>query len=153
MPGQGRYKKIVVPLDGSGWSQRAIPHALDIARANDSEVILLHIFRPVTADFTDQLALAGQEAPAQELREATERKLMSIASEIRTQGIETRLQIMESKAIADSICEFITAEEADLVIMATHGRKGIARLFLGSIAASVMEGVEVPVMLIHPDKE
>jgi nucleotide-binding universal stress UspA family protein len=41
-----RYKKIVVPLDGSGWSEAALPHAIDIARANNSEVILLHVFRP-----------------------------------------------------------------------------------------------------------
>jgi len=65
MASQGRYKKIVVPLDGSGWAQRAIPHAVDIARANgDSELILLHVFVPPGREFTDQIAWrAGDQAP------------------------------------------------------------------------------------------
>ena len=56
----GRYRKILVPLDGSGWAQRAIPHAVDIARANGSEIILLHVFRPPASEYADRIALAGE---------------------------------------------------------------------------------------------
>ncbi len=90
-----RYKKIVVPLDGSGWSQRAVPHAVDIARANGSELILLHVFRPPAAEFTDQLALAGQEGQVQQMRESMKQYLMGVRSELRAEDIVVRCQVIE----------------------------------------------------------
>ena len=54
-----RYKKIIVPIDGSGWSERAIPHAVDIAQNNDAEIILLHVFRPPASEYVGEIALAG----------------------------------------------------------------------------------------------
>ena len=66
---EGRYKKIVVPIDGSGWSERAIPHAIDIARNNNAELILLHVFRPPAQEYIDTISLAGQDEQLQQMRE------------------------------------------------------------------------------------
>ena len=153
MTTQGRYKKIVVPLDGSGWSRRALPHAVDIARANQSELILLHIFRPPAADYADTLVLAGQEGQIQQLREAMEQNLMGIASDLRNESIPVRTHIIEGSGVASAICDYVRDEGIDLVVMSTHGRTGLAQFLFGSVASKVMEGVKVPVLLIHPDKE
>jgi nucleotide-binding universal stress UspA family protein len=153
MPGEGRYKKILVPLDGSGWSRRAIPHAVDIARANGSELVLLHVFRPPTAEFADQIVLAGQEGQIEELRQAAQQSLDSLSSELQSQGIEVKTQVIEGTGVASAICDYVREENIDLVVMSTHGRTGIARFLFGSVAAKVMEGVKVPVLLIHPDRE
>jgi nucleotide-binding universal stress UspA family protein len=153
MPVEGRYKKILVPLDGSGWSRRAIPHAVDIARANGSELVLLHVFRPPTAEYADQIVLAGQEGQIEELRQAAQQSLDGLSSELHSQNIEVKTQVIEGVGVASAICDYVREENIDLVVMSTHGRTGIARFLFGSVAAKVMEGVKVPVLLIHPDRE
>jgi nucleotide-binding universal stress UspA family protein len=149
----GRYKRILVPLDGSGWSKRAIPHAVDIARANGSEMILLHVFRPPTAEYEDTIVLAGQEGQIDQLRQALEQQLASIASGLRNENVTVQTQVIEGSGVAGIICDYVKDENIDLVVMCTHGRTGLARFILGSVARKVMEGVEVPVLLIRPDKE
>jgi nucleotide-binding universal stress UspA family protein len=153
MSTQGRYKKIVVPLDGSGWSQRAVPHAVDIARANGSELILLHIFVPPAAEYTDQLALAGQDGQVQQLREAMKQYLMGVRSELRSEDMTVRTQLIEGMGVASIICDYINDEGIDLVVMSTRGRTGISRFIFGSVAHNIMECAKVPVLLIHPDKD
>ncbi len=153
MPTQGRYKKILVPWDGSGWSRRAIPHAVDIAQTNESELIILYVFRPPGTEFADQITLAGQEGQIQQLRNGVEQAVTGIASELRNQGVKVRTLILESTGVASAICDFVRDEDVDLVVMSTHGRTGIARFLFGSVASKVMEGVKVPVLLVHPDKE
>lgn len=153
MSTQGRYKKIVVPLDGSGWSRRALPHAVDIARANGSELILLHVFRPLASDYADTLVLAGQEGQIQQLREAMEQTLTGMASDLRNESIPVRIHIIEGAGVASAICDYVRDEDIDLVVMSTHGRTGLARFLFGSVASKVMEGIKVPALLIHPDKD
>ena len=153
MPSQGRYKKILVPWDGSGWGRRAIPHAVDIAQANESELVILYVFRPPGTEYADQLSLAGQEGQIQQLRNSVEQSLMGVANELRNQGITVSTLILESTGVASAICDFVGEEAIDLVVMSTHGRTGIARFLFGSVAAKVMEGVKVPVLLVHPDRE
>ena len=153
MPTQGRYKKILVPWDGSGWGRRAIPHAMDIALANDSELIILYVFRPPGTEFADQISLAGQDGQIQQLRNNVEQSLTGIANELRPQGIKVQTLILENTGVASAICDYVRDENVDLVVMSTHGRTGIARFLFGSVAAKVMEEVKVPVLLVHPDRE
>ena len=153
MPTQGRYKKILVPWDGSGWGRRAIPHAMDIALANDSELIILYVFRPPGTEFADQISLAGQDGQIQQLRNNVEQSLTGIANELRPQGIKVHTLILENTGVASAICDYVRDENVDLVVMSTHGRTGIARFLFGSVAAKVMEEVKVPVLLVHPDRE
>jgi nucleotide-binding universal stress UspA family protein len=148
-----RYKKILVPLDGSGWSKRAIPHAADIARANEAEIILLHVFKPPTSEYADRIALAGQDSQIQELREQIKQDLMGTRSEMRSEKMTVRTHLIEGSGVAHAICDYVREEEIDLVVMSTHGRTGLARFLFGSTAYQVMQGTQVPVLLIRPDRE
>ncbi len=146
-----RYKKILVPLDGSGWAQRAVPHAADIARNNNAELILLHIFRPPAYEYTDQLALAGQDSQIQAAREQMKLYLMGVRSELRHEDLRVRTHMTEGMDIAHLLCDFVRGEGIDLVVMSTHGHSGIVRLMFGSVTHEVMRCVDVPVMLVKPD--
>jgi len=148
-----RYKKIVVPIDGSRWSERSIPHATDIAKNHSSEVILLHIFRTPANEFTDQIALAGQDKQVDSIRESTKQQLISLRNQLRNEGVECRIQFMEGMGVPHLICDYINEENVDLVIMSSHGRTGLGRFIFGSVARQVMEGVNVPVMIIRPGKD
>ncbi len=147
-----RYKKIVVPLDGSGWSETALPHAVEIARINNSELIILHIFRTPAHQYIDQLALAGQDEHIQQLRETVKQKFMGLRNELREQGLHVRVQWIEGVNIAELVCEYAKEEQADLVIMTSHGYTGIAKFLFGSVANQIIQGLNVPVMIIRPGK-
>ena len=155
MSHQGRYKKILVPLDGSGWAQRAIPHAVEIARScTDSELILLHIYVPTSREYTDQLALAGQSDQESYAHEQMQQHLIGLRTELRDEAVHVRVQIIESGGdVANRICSYAQGEGVDLVVMSTHGRTGLARLMFGSVAHDVMHCIELPVLLVRPDKE
>jgi len=150
---QGRYKKIVVPIDLSGWSQRAIPHAVDIARANNAELILLHVFRPPAYEYADQIALAGQDDQIQQVREQVKQQLIGIRTELREENLNVRVQFIEGASVAHLICDYVNGEGVDLVVMSTHGRTGLMRFLFGSVTSKILEGVQVPVLLVRPDKE
>ena len=153
MAQETRYKKIVVPLDGSGWSQRAVPHAADIARDNNAELILLHVLRPPAHEYTDQLALAGQGSQLDQLREQMKQYLVGVRSELRHEQINVRCQVIEGVGVAHLICDYVNNEGADLLVMSTHGRSGITQFLFGSVANKIIQCLKVPVLLIHPDRE
>lgn len=132
----GRYRKILVPLDGSDWCERAIPHAVDVAQTNDSEIILLHV-------------LTSDDTPRAE-REAY---LAGVQAQIAAENVSASTYIVEGTAVAHLICEYVMNEGVNLVVMSTHGRTGLARLFYGSVSRDVMECIDVPVLLIQPDKD
>lgn len=150
---QGRYKKIVVPIDGSGWSERAIPHAMDIARSNNSEVVLLHVFKPPASEYVGELALAGQDDQLMALRDEMKQHMTGIRNNIRAEKITVRVQVIEGTGVASIICDYINDEGADLVVMSSHGHTGITRWLFGSIAQKVMQGVHIPVLIIRPEKD
>jgi nucleotide-binding universal stress UspA family protein len=151
MAEQGRYKKIVVPVDGSGWSERAIPHAADIARHNNAELILLHVFRPPAHEFADQVGLAGQEDQLNQLLEQIKQYLIGLRNQLRDEQLNVRVQLIEGIGVAHLICDYINDQDIDLVVMSTHGRTGLARFLFGGVAQKVMQGVRAPVLLVRPD--
>lgn len=152
MTNPGRYKKILVPLDGSGWAKRVIPDAVDIARSNGSQLILLHVYSPPARQYADQITLAGQADQIDTAREEAEQYLIGLRAELRRENIEVRIHLVEGVSVARLICDFVRDEGIDLIVMSTHGRSGLARLLFGSVARAVMECADVPVMLIQPDK-
>ncbi len=146
------YSKIVVPLDGSGWAERAVPHAARIALNNDAELILLHIYHSPLAQYRDSLALADQTHLIDQEREQIKQQLVSIRTDLRSQGVKVRGHIVDGRNVADNICKYVKGEGADLVVMSTHGRTGLARFLFGGVAQKVMQKLDVPVLLIRPDK-
>ena len=133
----GRYRKILVPLDGSDWCERAIPHAIDVAQTvAESEIVLLRV-------------VTSKDLP----NKAEEEYLTRLQVEVSSQNVSVRTQIIEGTAVAQLICEYVINEGVNLVVMSTHGRTGLARLFYGSVSRDVMECIDVPVLLIQPEKD
>lgn len=145
--------KIVVPLDGSSWSESAIPQAQEIARAFDGEIILLHVFQSPASDYADQLALAGQQEAADRPYEDMRETLIALRNTLRREGIRAREQIIRSNNPAQAIVDFVEAEAGvSMVVMSTHGRTGISRLLMGSVAQTVVKNLRCPVTLVHPHR-
>jgi nucleotide-binding universal stress UspA family protein len=146
------YRKIVVPLDGSGWSERAVTHAAKIALDNDAELILLHVYHSPLAEYADTLALSNQGDMVNSERDEVKRYLIGVRNDLRGQGVKVRGHIINGRNPAHNIINYVRGEGADLVVMSTHGRTGLARFLFGSVANKVMQSLDVPVLLVRPDK-
>ncbi len=145
------YHKILVPLDSSDWAERALPHATQAARLHNAEVILLTAIKPSMHNYSDQMALAGVTEISDQIKPGAESYLKGLRYQLRKEGVMARCVIVEGDDPARAICTVARQEAVDLVVMSTHGRKGLARLLYGSVAYQIMRKLRVPVMLVRPE--
>ena len=146
------YSRLLVPLDGSATSHLALTHAATLARLSGARVTLLHII--------DELKHSnGFERPAVYLSEirpqflkAGQALLDKAGQELQAQGIavDTLLLESEGRRAAELIVQKATEIPADVIILGTHGRRGVHRWMLGSDAEQVARTASVPVMLVRP---
>lgn len=148
-PGTG-FTRIVVPLDGSPLAEEALDEALDLAQGPGAELTLLQVLPPpvtylrptFTADISTEL-LADMETDA-------ERYLERIAARVLRPGLTVRTRVLVDANAARGILAFAMSGSADLMVMTTHARRGVARLVIGSVADKVVRGSAMPVMLLRP---
>ena len=146
------YQKVVVPLDGSRWSESAVPRAAEIARLYGAEIILLHVYQSPVGGYSPEVALAGQQQLAEQNLEQMRQQLVSLRNRLRQEGLRVREQIMRSNDPARAICDFAESEEGiNMIVMSTHGRTGLSRWLMGSVAQKVSKNLRCPVTLVYPD--
>lgn len=138
---------ILVPLDGSALAERALDTATEIARDNPAAtLVLLRAAEAITlpgADPTEAQIAAVQEA---------ETYLEGVARRLGEQGVKQVQTSVWYGPPAPAIVEAARVRNADLIVMSTHGRSGLGRLILGSVAESVLRGTRTPILLIRADE-
>ncbi|MCS4541166.1 MAG: universal stress protein [Euryarchaeota archaeon] len=140
------YKNILVPTDGSEYSELAIPHAITIAKSTGAKITTLYV--------VDTSAFAGIPAGGvwenmRKLLQEEGKRAVARAKEItEKEGIEASTTIEEGSP-ADKIVEVAKNEDADIIIMGTAGKTGFNRFLLGSVAEKVVRGAPCPVMVVR----
>lgn len=142
------YRQIVVPLDGSGLAEEALEEAKKIAKSTSSPLKLVRVvdtYRtqtlPATGMALDYSMLSElAEEEIEDAKQYLEKKVRAVGDE----GFEVTGDVLHGP-IARQICSM--AKPTDLIVMSSHGRTGIKRWFLGSVAEEVMRNAECPVML------
>ncbi len=144
------YKRILVPLDGSGFAEVAISHAAEIARCMNATLILLRIVPPLTALLpTDSLTLPKLDTLEERILEEAETYLRARAGALRAEGLTVEAFVMRNSIPALGILDAIKSKDVDLIVMSTHGRSGLGQWVFGSVAAKVLRHSPVPVLLIR----
>ena len=142
------YKKILVCLDGSALAETALPHAQTLASDEDAEILLLRVSVNPAAEFSfSDPAIANDII--QELESESLAYMQSVRGRLQKAGFRTSFLICQG-AIAETILNVAAEHGADVIVMSTHGRSGIQRWLLGSIADRVVTHSDRPVMLIRP---
>jgi len=151
------YQKILVPVDGSDTSLAGLQHAILLAKDQQAAVCLLHVVHDyLLADGRHGIVKSGELL--RELRERGEEILKDAAALAARQGVASDQQIVESPMgpVGAAIAEFAERLPADLIVIGTHGRRGLRRLVMGSDAEYVVRTTSVPVLLLRgakaPDK-
>jgi len=139
------FERILVPTDFSEYSLNAMRVALDIAQRYDGKITLVHAYDPVAFAFPD-----GYPAPAtarEDLRREVQQQLAAAQADARLVHSSVETHVLEGPP-ANAICEFARSG-FDLIVMGTHGRTGVARLLLGSVAEQVVRLAPCPVLTIR----
>ncbi len=140
------YKKILVPLDGSDLSEKALRHATALAKSLNTQIILLHVVVFPTRDYD---VIPMDRSVSSEVMAEAKRYLEQVAGNIRRLGVTVLTHVVPGY-VADTIVDFSQSQSVDLIVMSTHGRTGAARWLIGSVADRVVHGSQVPVLLIRP---
>jgi nucleotide-binding universal stress UspA family protein len=148
-------KRILVPLDGSPLGEEALPLAKTLAQPFRSQIILFRVVRffvtlrggyqEISPDWE---AVAHEHAAYQE----AEAYLQAKRDELEAQGFEARI-LLHGLGPNEEISYVIAAQEVGLIVMATHGRTGLARWVSGSIADKMVRYSRCPVMLVRQSQE
>jgi len=177
------YKRIVVPLDGSRLAECVLPHVEHISKNSQTEEVILITVAERVATLTpkndseqqsinseaSQLAVAFTDRPYSgrslefdsavkipvitgKMLKQGQRYLSKVASRLVQKGIPTGITVLMGKA-AEQIVDYASNENANLIIMASHGRSGFSRWTMGSVAEKVFHGSSVPILLIKDSPE
>lgn len=143
------FKHILVPVDGSSTSMLAVSKAAELAKAFGSAVTAVYVIDPypftgVGADFAYGQAqyLSAATAEANAALEAVKQAMQEV-------GVAVTLVVGEGHAVHDGVVRALESTGADLVVMGSHGRRGLERLMLGSVAQRVLSAVHVPVLVVR----
>lgn len=144
------YERILVPLDGSPTAEAGLRHAIALAAALKSRLVLLHVMDDF-AVMVEMASIASYEAMRDTLRQSGQAALERARQAAADAGVmcETVLREQLQARISEVIEGEAVKHRCDLVVMGTHGRRGFSRLTLGSNAEAVMRISSVPVLLVR----
>lgn len=144
------YRRILVPLDGTGTSQRGLREALALAKPLGATLVLLHVIEAII--MVPEVGTAEVWASLREGQEEAGRRLLDEALRVvKAEGVacESVLPDTQARRVADVIVERAATHQCDLIVMGTHGRRGVRRAILGSDAEIVLRQSPVPVLLVR----
>jgi nucleotide-binding universal stress UspA family protein len=139
-----RVKTILVPLDGSILAESALAPAVDLAREHGAKLVLLRAAEAHALPMADPT-----EAQVQAVR-AAEDYLAGARGRVTQAGVADVENSVWYGQPAEAIVEAAHFRGADLIVMSSHGRSGLGRLVLGSVAETVQRATRVPILLIRP---
>ena len=167
-------RRVVIPVDGTDFSHQVLPFVQSFLDPAQTELVLLKV---VTREPTGVSAMAEplragnafDVRPSQEVDEhwlsrrfiyasqewdgaiAEVKALLSpMVTELKQAGFQVKVEVQFAHDVAQAIVNFVSVQSADMIAMATHGRKGLSRMVRGSVAEDVLRHVTVPVVLMHP---
>ena len=146
------YQKILVATDGSDLSKKAVSSAIALAALTGAELVVIKVVpRYPQSYFEGGLALQAAEVGRIEQQWAEEGQAVvdEVEKQAEEQGVKTRALTVKSDIVSDAIIAAAKKHKCDLIVMASHGRKGVKRLLLGSETHQVLTHSHIPVLVLR----
>jgi|SRR5690625_180178 len=144
------YKNILVPIDGSATARQALDEAVKLAQMTGGRITLMHVVDAMAHVYgTDAAVIQAQVRPA--MLKAGEQLLEQAKEDIGDTNLDIQTHVEETGGgrVADAIVDYVDREKCDLIVLGTHGRRGIERIMMGSDAEQVARIAPVPVLLVR----
>lgn len=146
------FKRILVATDGSSLSKKAVGFAVSLAELSDAELVgLTVVARYPTSYFEGGVALSPTEVSRIEAQwmDNGQSTVEAVNTQATKKGVKAKLVVSKSDLIAETIIAAAKKHKCDLIVMASHGRKGIKRLLLGSETQHVLTHSTIPVLVLR----
>ena len=146
------FTRIMLATDGSKLSQKAVKSAIDLASKFNAELVAVKVIpRYVQTYFEGSFTVADIDVKSIEAQWAAgaQQVLDKISSSATAKGVSVKTSVVKSDDIADGLVKAANKMKVDLIVMASHGRKGVKRLLLGSETQNVLTHSEVPVLVLR----
>jgi len=144
------FKKILVPSDGSQLAHKAAEFAADLAKTHGAQVLGVYVIDPFPYIGIGDASAVGLQAYLSEAQAAAGQSLDDIRKCCEARGVTFNGDTIERNVTYEGILETAEAEGCDLIVMGSHGRKGVQALILGSVAQKVLTYAKVPVLIVKP---
>jgi nucleotide-binding universal stress UspA family protein len=143
------YQRILVPVDGSDISDTGLREAMRLARDQHAKLRLIHVVNELAIVAAYEGTIYSNEL-IQTLRDSGNRVLDAAATKVKAAGLQVETALLEAHGghAGDAIVKDAQQWPADVIVLGTHGRRGIARLVMGSDAEQVVRQATVPVLLV-----
>jgi len=145
------YSKILVPVDGSPTSNRGLDEAIKLARLTSAKLKLLHAVDLVSFAVAPEAGMAATPELLTLVREGAQYILDQARARVEASGLQAETMLVDT--FAGRVCDLVADEAArwgaDLIVIGTHGRRGVSRLVLGSDAEQIARLAPVPVLLVR----
>ena len=146
------YGRILVATDGSSLSKKAVANAIGLAATCGAELVALKVVpRSPQAYFEGSIPLNAKDVARIEAQWSDEAQAAvdAVKKQAEAKGVKAKALVSRSDIVSDAIIAAAKKQKADLVVMASHGRKGIKRLLLGSETQQVLTHCHVPVLVLR----
>lgn len=145
------YQRILVPVDGSATATRGLDEAIALARLTGASLRLVHVLDDVVfvSAFESGASYAKDFVP--KLRRRAEKILETARARAAAAGVAVDTILLEcfARSTSDVVVEHARSWTADLIVLGTHGRRGIGRVMMGSDAEEIVRSAPVPVLLVR----
>ena len=147
------YQRILVPIDGSTTGARGLEEAIKLGKLTGAQLRLVHVVDELSFAMSAGYGLTYTGDVLNVLREAGAEILGKAINHAKAAGLEADSVLNDS--FAGRVCDLVLAEAkawgADLIVLGTHGRRGVGRMFMGSDAENIVRGATTPVLLVRSD--
>lgn len=146
------YKGILVATDGSELSGKAVDHAIALAKVHGAELVALKVVHIQADDRWDGALIHDADAKAEQEKrwsDASKAIVDGVTTAAQAAGVKALAVTEKSNFIADTVIEVANKHGCDLIVMASHGRRGLARVLLGSETQHVLTHSHIPVLVLR----
>lgn len=146
------YKKIMVPLDGSELAECVIPHVKAIAGGcSDPEILFVRVVQPFRFMGTGEVIPGGEDLVKidEDSKAGAKDYLDGLVSRLEFGPANLQTEVIYDTRVAESLADYASRKEVDLIVVATHGRSGISRWVWGSVTDRILHSSCVPILMVR----
>lgn len=146
-----QIKKILFPVDFTTATDKILPFVKDMVKAFDAKLYIIHVIRSPEEFAGFEMGPAWYMTFEKELKKGAEKSMKRlVGDQLEDLGdVETDIKVGD---IVDTIIDFVNSNDIDMIIIGTHGRKGLEKVMFGSVAEGVIKDAPCPVLTINPYK-